>query len=347
MLQKKIGKIHLVFITAAILLLPHVSYSDIVVTTDGMVLNGKIIEDITNDHIILGNDHGVFRIHYTQIKDMHKTHSYREDVKILKKMGKSVSETDIKTNFKAGIDKLEAKKIEAKKLEAKKLEAKKHEAKKHEAKKLEAKKLEAKKLEAKKLEARKLEAKKLEAKNLESRKLEARMIKAGSIGHLLLVSPFVVANIGKMQSGLPFSFGVSLTGDIQVASRYKYVPGWFRIELQYYHSENGINRISAPRFSLGAVWKYPLETRGISSNLILSPTFGAGHYAVRGKYKGATGFKWNLTITSGLEFFFSSWVFTPHIRFEYIHNGARPIFGIGINIGAGYLFSIKPPANSS
>ncbi len=307
----------LLFITAAILLLPHVGSSDIIVTTDDMILNGKIIEDIKNDHVKLGNYHGIFKINYAQIKKMHNTDNYQEDIKILKKMGKSVSETEIKSNFHAGIIKLEAKNLETKKLEAKKLEAKN-------------------------LETKKLEAKKLEAKNI-----SGKMIKARSIDHLLFVSPFFIINAGKMQSVLPLSVGVSLMGDIRIQSKNNYIPGWIRIDFQYFHSGSGINRISAPRFSLGAVWKIPLVISGFSFNLALAPSFGAGYYAIKGSYYENSSLKWNTTAAIGLEFFFSSWVFYPQIRLDYIHVGAAPLLGIGLYIGAGYLLNLKTSIESN
>ncbi|MBN2402563.1 MAG: hypothetical protein JXN64_09185 [Spirochaetes bacterium] len=82
-------------------------YGDIIVTKDDMILNGKIIEDKQNDYIKFANYHGTFHIEYKQIKEIHRTKSYEEDIKIYQDKGKSVDEAEVKTNYQAGLEKLE------------------------------------------------------------------------------------------------------------------------------------------------------------------------------------------------------------------------------------------------
>ena len=85
-----------------------ISYGDIVETNDGMVLNGKIIEDKKGDYIKFGNYHGTFHIEYRLIKGIHRTNSFKEDIKIFKDKGKTVNESEVMINYQAGVEKLEA-----------------------------------------------------------------------------------------------------------------------------------------------------------------------------------------------------------------------------------------------
>lgn len=158
--------------------------------------------------------------------------------------------------------------------------------------------------------------------------------------YLLFASPFIIFNTGKMRSILPYSYGAFLLGDLRFKSSYVYLPGTIRIDLQYYHSEKGMKKISAFRFGLGTAWIFPFKVRGFSFNLTLSPVFGGGYYAVQGRCEKTANFKWNASVAAGMEFLISSWVISPQVRFDYIYDGAMPLYGIGISLGAGYLFKI-------
>ncbi len=268
------------FITAVIVGLPRICLSDIVVTTDGMILNGKIIENIKGDHAKLANEHGIFKIQYSQIKELHHTDNYLEDMKILKKMGRRVSEAEIKTNYQAGIKKLKETKISSEKTRPVTME------------------------------------------------------------YALLVSPFFLFNMGKIYTFLPYSYGVIILGDIRFNSNYRYLPNGLRIDLNYFHTAEGEKKISAFRFGLGAIWNIPITVRGGSFNLTLSPVFGGGYYSVKSGYDQTTGIKFNGSVSAGLEFYISSWVISPQVRFDYVYDRVLPLYGIGISIGAGYLFKI-------
>ena len=82
-------------------------YGDIIVTNDGMILNGKILEEKKDEHIKLGNYHGIFTIDLKQIKEIHRTRHYEEDVKIFRDKGRTVDEAEVKTNYQSGVEKLE------------------------------------------------------------------------------------------------------------------------------------------------------------------------------------------------------------------------------------------------
>lgn len=274
------GKLRLLFITAYILLLPHICFSDIIVTKDGMTLNGKIIE-MKDEHIKFGNYHGTFTIQNSLVKEIHKTENYQEDIKIFRQMGKAVSESDIRNNFQAGVKKLEERRISG----------------------------------------------------------DGRT-DAATAEFLLSASPFFLFNLGKMRPLLPYSCGASLLGDVRFRSRYIYLPGTIRLDLHYFHSEKGMKKISAFRFGIGTAWIIPFEVRGVSFNLSLSPGFGGGYYAVTGRCEKAANFKWHVSMAAGLEFPISSWVISPQVKFDYIYDGAMPLFGLGFSIGAGYLFKI-------
>jgi hypothetical protein len=71
-----------------------------------MILNGKILEDKKPDFVRFANYHGNFTIKYKQIKEIHRTESFKGDIEILQKLGKSVNEDEIKTNYQSGMKKL-------------------------------------------------------------------------------------------------------------------------------------------------------------------------------------------------------------------------------------------------
>lgn len=84
--------------------------ADIIITRDDMILNGKILEDKKPDFVRFANYHGNFTIKYKQIKEIHRTDSFEGDIEILKKLGKSVNEEEIKTNYQSGMKKLDEQK---------------------------------------------------------------------------------------------------------------------------------------------------------------------------------------------------------------------------------------------
>lgn len=82
-------------------------FGDIIITRNDMILNGKILEE-NKDSVKFGNYHGIFTIDRSQIKEIFRTDSYEGDVKILKGLDRTVNEAEVKTNYEAGIDKLDA-----------------------------------------------------------------------------------------------------------------------------------------------------------------------------------------------------------------------------------------------
>ncbi len=90
-------------------------FADIVVTNDDMILNGKILEDRKGEFLKFGNYHGTFTIDYRQIKEIHRTVRYEDDVKIFLEKGKKVNEAEVRSNYQAGLDKLEEQEKIAKK----------------------------------------------------------------------------------------------------------------------------------------------------------------------------------------------------------------------------------------
>jgi len=77
-------------------------YADIVITKDDMILNGKILEDKKPQYLILANYHGTFTIKYSVIKEIHRTESFEEDIKIFRNIGKEINDEEIKKNYTAG-----------------------------------------------------------------------------------------------------------------------------------------------------------------------------------------------------------------------------------------------------
>ena len=266
------------FFVVMLLFLPLSGFCDIIITTDGMILNGKIIEEAEGEYVKLGNYHGIFTVDYKLIKEIHRTGAYQEDMEIFNKLGKTVDEGEIKTNYEAGIKKLDE----------------------HKKGKI---------------------------------KIEKR-----PIHYLVCIAPFFNINLGDLHSVLPCSFGVSIFGDVRFPGKSQIIHSGIRLDLQYFHAEKNIKRISAVRFALGPLLNFPLKVNDFSFNMVLVPALGTGYYMVRGRNEEAADFKLNMSITAGPEFFISGWVLSPHLRFDYIHDGTASLYGVGIAMGAGYLF---------
>jgi len=77
-------------------------FSDVLILNDGMILNGKIVDDKHPEYLEFVNYHGSFTINYGMIKQIYRTDSYREDVIILKNSGITINEDEIKKNYHAG-----------------------------------------------------------------------------------------------------------------------------------------------------------------------------------------------------------------------------------------------------
>jgi len=96
-------------------------FSDVIVTKDGMVLNGKVVE-IKKNIIIFSNFYGTYNIKKSIIKTLKETKKYEDDIKVLKSLGKRVNEKEIKKNFSSGkkakekVLKKNTKKVENKKI---------------------------------------------------------------------------------------------------------------------------------------------------------------------------------------------------------------------------------------
>lgn len=90
-------------------------FGDIIITNDGMILNGKIIKDVSRDYIDFANYHGTFHIEYRLIKKIIRTENFETDAEIIEKSGKSVNREEIRINYEAGIMKLKEQGIKNKK----------------------------------------------------------------------------------------------------------------------------------------------------------------------------------------------------------------------------------------
>ncbi|HOO72979.1 MAG TPA: hypothetical protein PK926_14575 [Spirochaetota bacterium] len=263
---------------ASLVFLSPPGFGDIVVTADGMIVNGKIIEQVSGSHVTIANYHGTFTIKQENIREQHSTDNYRKDIELFKKMGKTASEAEVKKNYEAGIEKLQTRSAEGK--------------------------------------------------------------GAGSSAHcLLLACPFVNFNIDRLGSIVPCSFGVMVLSDVRFHTADGKLVLGPRLDLQYFYSKKGIKSIEAFRFAAGPAFIVPVYSGGFSLNLSLVPELGAGYYGVTGREDETADFKMNFFFTAGLEFVISSWMITPMIRFDYVHDGTVPLYGIGISLGAGYLFN--------
>ena len=100
-------------VLAAIIFLTSYSIlsADIIITTDNMVLNGKIIKEGTKT-VTFANYHGIFIIDRDKIWEIYRTDNYEDDVKILSDKGRVVNADEVKTNNDSGKKKLKIWKLQ-------------------------------------------------------------------------------------------------------------------------------------------------------------------------------------------------------------------------------------------
>lgn len=103
----KTSKITVFFLVLVVFHLTGSLLADVVVTTDDMILNGKIIAEEEGGSITLANYHGVFVINYSQIKEIQRTDNYMKDVQVLEERGFDVNEDEVKKSYDAGMEKYE------------------------------------------------------------------------------------------------------------------------------------------------------------------------------------------------------------------------------------------------
>ncbi|HPS57769.1 MAG TPA: hypothetical protein PK514_06645 [Spirochaetota bacterium] len=86
-------------------------FADIIITIDDMVLNGKILEE-NKKTVTFGNYHGIFIIDLDKIKEIYRTGSYEDDLKILSDKGRVVNKDEVRTNYDSGLKKIREFEIE-------------------------------------------------------------------------------------------------------------------------------------------------------------------------------------------------------------------------------------------
>ncbi len=98
----------------AVCMLISIGRADVLVTRDGMVLNGKIVKNKKPDYLILKNAHGEFTIKYAQIRSLSVTDNPEADLRVLKGLGKNFSSESVRRNYEAGTADFRRKKPAAK-----------------------------------------------------------------------------------------------------------------------------------------------------------------------------------------------------------------------------------------
>ena len=88
------------------LALPAALHGDIIKLNTGEILNGKIIQQ-SSDSVVFASSAKTLTVQRKSIIEIFKTSSPEDDRKLLMKMGKSFSTDEIRTNYKAGEEKLE------------------------------------------------------------------------------------------------------------------------------------------------------------------------------------------------------------------------------------------------
>ncbi len=317
------SKLKVIFFTVLLLFLPMISFADIIVTNDDMIINGKIIKEVKGEYVTLANNHGIFKINFNNIKEIQRTANYQEDIKVFNKLGQTVDETAVKQNYEKGIKKLEELNLEAKEIKPDLIIADPD----NNEKAAETIKIEQDSKDTETI------SKDIEM-DFKQIRPDIKKTKQPSVEFLLLLSPFINFNFKPFDAVMPYGYGVLILGNILFQKKYIYLPAGASIEMQYFHSGEAVKNIDGFRFAAGPIWIIPLKYL----NLSFSATFGAGYYGIKGIYEKKEALKFNFTFASGPEFFISSWMISPKIRFDYIHDGVAPLFGIGISVEAGYRF---------
>jgi len=75
--------------------------SDVIVTKEGMVLNGKIIQK-HKKIIIFSNQFGTFKIKKMLIKTIRETKKYVDDIRIMRSLGVNVNNEVVRKNYESG-----------------------------------------------------------------------------------------------------------------------------------------------------------------------------------------------------------------------------------------------------
>ena len=317
------SNIKVIFFTVLLLFLPIISFADIIVTNDDMIINGKIIKEVKGEYVTLANNHGIFKINFNNIKDIQRTSNYQEDIKVFNKLGQTVDETEVKKNYETGIKKLEELNIDIKEIKPD-LIIIEPDIKENEAETI--------KIEQDTKDTE-IIPKDIET-DFKDIKPDVVKIKQPSLEFLLFLSPFINFNFKPFDTIMPYGYGVLIGGNILFQKKILYLPAGTGIEMQYFHSGEAVKNIDGFRFAAGPIWIIPLKYL----NLSFSATFGIGYYGIKGVNEKKEALKFNFTFASGPEFFISSWMISPKIRFDYIHDGVAPLCGIGISVEAGYRF---------
>jgi len=262
-------------------------YADIVITKDDMILNGKILEDKKPQYLIFANYHGTFTIKYSLIKEIHRTGSFEEDIKVFRDIGKEVNDEEIKKNYIAGEEKLEERLQEQKK------------------------------------------------DKTENKKPEGTGV--------ILLNIFYDRNTGELEEVLPYSSGISFSGEFIVPP----LPflNDFNVHglggsISYYYSADNDRQVKGLSLSAGPIWRLPVNLSGYNFDFKITPFLGAGWYSIINDEvdKEAWALKMNFTLQAGPEFRFGSLVISTGLHVNYIHDSSAPMEGAGLTIGAGYAF---------
>lgn len=255
--------------------------ADVIITRDDMILNGKILEDRKPDYVVFANNHGKFTIKYNQIKEIHKTESFKDDIKYLKNIGKTVNEKDVKNNYESG-------------------------------------------------------EKKLKEQN------HAGVISTDeTVSFILMSGIFYNKTTGELAPVLPYHAGLFFSAEIPVYDiRFLKTLEVDGIEsgINFLYSSGNDRSIKGIAASAGPLWKFPIGTSDTTFNF--TAMFGAGWYSVKNNEteEKLSAVKWSISIHAGPSFNISTIVLSPKVKIDYIHDGAAPLTGAGLSLGAGYSF---------
>ena len=75
--------------------------SDVIVTKEGMILNGKIIQNHKKT-IIFSNQFGTFKLKRNIIKSITETRKYVDDIRIMRSLGVKVNDEVVRKNYESG-----------------------------------------------------------------------------------------------------------------------------------------------------------------------------------------------------------------------------------------------------
>ncbi len=178
-------------------------------------------------------------------------------------------------------------------------------------------------------------------KKLEEKKKDSTASTDEAVSFILMSGIFFNKTFGELAPVLPYHAGIFFSTEIPV------YDNRFLKALEIYGIEGGMNilyssgkdrSINGIYITAGPLWKFPIGIAGTDFNF--SALFGTGWYSVKNNEtrEKQSAVKMSISIHAGPSFKISTIIFSPELQIDYVYDGAAPLTGAGLSLGAGYSF---------